>query len=355
MSHLFTPLKIKEVEFRNRIFVSPMCQYSSVEGMPTDWHLVHLVSRAVGGAGLVMVEATAVSRQGRISPDDSGIWADDHIRGFQRITRLVKDQGAIPGIQLAHAGRKASTRKPWLGGGPLAKNEHPWQTLAPSAVPFADGYPAPKEIDENDLDELLQQYETAARRALEAGFKTVEIHMAHGYLLHQFLSPLSNKRIDKYGGSFENRIRFPLEVARVVRDNWPDHFPLFVRISVTDWADSGWDLEQSIQLAKSLKEIGIDLIDCSSGGLIPGVKIPAAPGYQTGFAAEIRRQAGIKTAAVGMITEPHQAEHILTTGQADAVFMAREMLRNPYWPLKAARELGDDVEWPHQYQRAKQK
>ena len=276
MSHLFTPLKIKEVEFRNRIFVSPMCQYSSVDGMPTDWHLVHLVSRAVGGAGLVMVEATAVSRQGRISPDDSGIWADEHIRGFQRITRLVKEHDAAPGIQLAHAGRKASTRKPWLGGGPLAENEHPWQTLAPSAFPFAEGYPAPKEINENDLDELLQQYETATKRALEAGFETVEIHMAHGYLLHQFLSPLSNKRTDKYGGSFENRTRFPLEVARVVRDNWPEHLPLFVRISVTDWADGGWDLEQSIQLAKSLKEIGIDLIDCSSGGLKPGVKIPAA-------------------------------------------------------------------------------
>jgi 2,4-dienoyl-CoA reductase-like NADH-dependent reductase (Old Yellow Enzyme family) len=355
MSHLFTPLKIKEVEFRNRIFVSPMCQYSSVEGMPTDWHLVHLVSRAVGGAGLVMVEATAVSRQGRISPDDSGIWADEHVRGFQRITRLVKEQGAVPGIQLAHAGRKASTRKPWLGGGPLAENEQPWQTLAPSAVPFTEGYPTPKEMDENDLDELLQQYETATKRALEAGFETIEIHMAHGYLLHQFLSPLSNKRTDKYSGSFENRTRFPLEVVRVVSNNWPDHLPLFVRISVTDWAEGGWNLKQSIQLAKSLKDIGIDLIDCSSGGLVPGVKIPTAPGYQTGFAAEIRRQAGIKTAAVGLITEPHQAEHILTTGQADAVFLAREMLRNPYWPLKAAWELGDDVEWPQQYQRAKLK
>ena len=355
MSHLFTPLKIKDIEFRNRIFVSPMCQYSSVEGMPTDWHLVHLVSRAVGGAGLVMVEATAVSREGRISPDDSGIWTDEHVRGFQRITRLIKEQGAVPGIQLAHAGRKASTRKPWLGGGPLAKNEHPWQTLAPSAVPFAEGYPAPKALEENDLDELLQQYETATKRAVEAGFETMEIHMAHGYLLHQFLSPLSNKRTDKYGGSFENRTRFPLEVARVVRETWPDKLPLFVRISVTDWADGGWDLEQSIQLAKSLKEIGIDLMDCSSGGLITGVKIPVAPGYQTGFAAEIRRQVNIKTAAVGLITEPHQAEHILTTGQADAVFLAREMLRDPYWPLKAARELGDDVEWPPQYQRAKRK
>jgi 2,4-dienoyl-CoA reductase-like NADH-dependent reductase (Old Yellow Enzyme family) len=355
MSHLFTPLKIKDIEFRNRIFVSPMCQYSSVEGMPTDWHLVHLVSRAVGGAGLVMVEATAVSREGRISPDDSGIWTDEHVRGFQRITRLIKEQGAVPGIQLAHAGRKASTRKLWLGGGPLAKNEHPWQTLAPSAVPFAEGYPAPKALEENDLDELLQQYETATKRAVEAGFETTEIHMAHGYLLHQFLSPLSNKRTDKYGGSFENRTRFPLEVARVVRETWPDKLPLFVRISVTDWADGGWDLEQSIQLAKSLKEIGIDLMDCSSGGLITGVKIPVAPGYQTGFAAEIRRQVNIKTAAVGLITEPHQAEHILTTGQADAVFLAREMLRDPYWPLKAARELGDDVEWPPQYQRAKRK
>lgn len=350
MSKLFSPLNIREIRFKNRIFVSPMCQYSSEEGMPTDWHLVHLGSRAVGGAGLIIMEATAVSPEGRISPRDSGIWSDAHARALRRITHFIQSQGAIAGIQLAHAGRKAATQPPWEGRGPI---ENPWQTLAPSAIPFDSNYPAPKEMSLADIDALVAQFEAAARRSLEAGFQVAEIHAAHGYLLHEFLSPLSNRRKDEYGGSFENRARLLLRVARAVRAVWPGSLPLFVRISATDWAEGGWDLAQSIRLAGLLKESGIDLIDCSSGGVIPGVKTPAGPGYQTAFAAEIRREAGIMTGAVGLITAAAQAEHIIRSGQADAVLLARELLRNPYWPLQAAKKLGVEVDWPVQYLRSK--
>ncbi|HKJ45447.1 MAG TPA: NADH:flavin oxidoreductase/NADH oxidase [Balneolales bacterium] len=352
MSQLFTPLKIREVTFKNRIFVSPMCQYSSIEGLPTEWHMVHLGSRAVGGAGLIITEATAVVPEGRISPDDMGIWSDKHAEALKPITRFLKEHGSVPGIQLGHAGRKASTAAPWLGGKPVDEHNRGWQTVAPSAVPFGD-YPAPVELTKGDLQLLLTEFKAAAVRSLEAGFEVAELHMAHGYLLHQFMSPLSNKREDEYGGSYENRVRFPLEVAKAVRDIWPQTHPLFVRISVTDWAEGGWDLEQSIELAKEFKKIGIDFVDCSSGGLVSYAKIPARPGYQVRFAEEIRKNADIPTGAVGIITQPNQAEQILVTGQADAVLLAREFLRDPYWPLHAAKALGDDIEWPVQYQRAK--
>jgi len=353
MSRLFSTLTLRELVFRNRIFVSPMCQYSSRDGIPTDWHLVHLGSRAVGGAGLVMVEATAVSPQGRISPDDSGIWSDAHAEGYAPIARFIREQGAVAGMQLAHAGRKASTDAPWKGGGPLSPDKRGWQPIAPSPVPFAPGHPVPREATAEDLENIRQQFVEGAEHAKKAGFQLIEIHMAHGYLLHQFLSPLSNLRKDEYGGSLENRMRFPLAVARAVRDVWPASLPVFARISATDWVEGGWDLKQSVELAKRLKETGIDLIDCSSGGTVAKASIPLGPGYQTPFAAAIRREAGIVTAAIGLITEPVQAEQIIATSMADAVFLAREMLRNPYWPLAAARELKVDVSWPVQYERAK--
>jgi 2,4-dienoyl-CoA reductase-like NADH-dependent reductase (Old Yellow Enzyme family) len=353
MSMLFSPLKIKDIEFKNRIFVSPMCQYSSQNGLPTDWHLVHLGSRAVGGAALIMVEASAVSPEGRISPADSGIWSSDHTREFKRITRFVKSQGAVPGIQIAHAGRKAATDLPWRGGRPLSEEAGGWQPIAPSPVPFDDGYQAPREMTRADLDKVLSQFMEAAGRSFEAGFEVLEIHMAHGYLLHEFLSPLSNRRIDEYGGSLENRMRFPLRVAEGVRKTWPDHLPLFVRISATDWVEGGWDLAQSIELSRRLKGIGIDLIDCSSGALAPKARIPAGPGFQVPFSAAIRKEAQISTGAVGFITHPVQAEQIVATGQADAILMAREFLRQPYWPLHAATALGVDIPWPEQYLRAK--
>jgi 2,4-dienoyl-CoA reductase-like NADH-dependent reductase (Old Yellow Enzyme family) len=353
MSQLFAPLKLRELTFRNRIFVSPMCQYSSLDGMPTDWHLVHLGSRAVGGAGLVMVEATAVSPEGRISPDDSGIWSDAHADAFRPITRFIREQGAAPGIQLAHAGRKASTDRPWLGGGPLGPEKRGWQPVAPSPLPFAPGHPVPREATKADLEKIRSQFVDAAKRAEAAGFQVVEIHLAHGYLLHEFLSPLANQRKDEHGGSLENRMRFPLSIAQAVRDVWPAGLPVFVRISATDWVDGGWDLAQSVELSKRLKGMGIDLIDCSGGGVVPQAVIPLGPGYQTPFAAAIRKEAGIATAAVGLITEPVQAEQIIATGQADAVVMARELLRNPYWPLEAARKLNAEIAWPVQYLRAK--
>ncbi|GFE59753.1 NADH:flavin oxidoreductase/NADH oxidase [Geobacter sp. AOG2] len=353
MSKLFTPLAMRSVTFRNRIFVSPMCQYSSRDGMATDWHMVHLGSRAVGGAGLVMVEATAVSPEGRISPDDSGIWNDDHVAAFKPITRFIRKNGAVPGIQLAHAGRKASCDLPWLSGGPLGPDVRGWQPLAPSPEPFAPGHPVPHELSPADLDMVENQFRAGARRALAAGFQVVEIHMAHGYLLHEFLSPLSNLRKDDYGGSLENRFRFPLRVARAVREEWPLDLPLFVRLSCVDWAEGGWSLDQSTQLCCLLKDIGVDLIDCSSGFVASGERVPFAPGFQVPFAAAIRAGAGVPTGAVGVITDPAQAEQILVTGQADAVFLAREMLRDPYWPLHAARELGVEVAWPDQYLRAK--
>jgi len=350
---LFEPLTLRGITFRNRVFVSPMCQYSAEDGLPDDWHLVHLGSRAVGGAALVLTEATAVSPEGRISPVDTGLWNDEQAAAFRRITRFIRAHGAVPGIQLAHAGRKASTRKPWLGGGPLGANEHPWQTVAPSAIPFADGYPAPRALTVREIDDVVAQWVAAARRARDAEFDVIELHMAHGYLAHQFLSPLSNRRTDEYGGSLENRMRFALRVAAAVRAEWPERFPLFVRISATDWADGGWDIEQSVRLSEELRDIGVDLIDCSSAGNVAGVTAPASPGYQVPFAERIRAEARIATGAVGLITGPDQANAIVAEGRADVVIMARELLRDPYWPLHAALKLGAEVPWPDQYLRAK--
>lgn len=321
--------------------------------MPTPWHQVHLGCRAVGGAGLVMVEATAVSPEGRISPDDSGIWSDTHIAGFQPVARFIREQGAVAGIQLAHAGRKASTNAPWRGGGFLGPRERGWTPVAPSPIAFHGEWEPPRELRESELEDIVRQFRASAERSLKAGFQLIELHMAHGYLLHQFLSPLSNHRNDAFGGSFENRIRFPLQVARAVRDIWPDELPLFVRISATDWVNGGWDLEQSVRFCHELKRIGIDLIDCSSGGLVPDARIETGPSYQVPFAHAIRRECRIATGAVGMITEPRQAEDIIAEGKADAVLMAREFLRDPYWPLHAAKELGTDLPWPRQYGRAK--
>ena len=353
MKTLFSTIKLREKTFKNRIFVSPMCQYSSDNGLPGDWHLVHLGSRAVGGAALVMVEATAVSPEGRISPWDSGIWSDEHARAFKRITAFIKEQGAVPAIQLAHAGRKASTDVTWRGGKPLSKSNGGWEPVAPSAVPFDQESPMPHEVTPDQIESLVSLFVLAARRSLDAGFETLELHMAHGYLLHEFLSPISNHRQDQFGGTFENRARFPLKVAQAVRAVWPKHLPLFVRISCTDWVEGGWDLDQSIAFSKMLKQAGVDLIDCSSGALAPDAVIPAGPGFQVPFAASIRKEAGIATGAVGFITSPVQAEQITATGQADVVLLAREMLRQPYWPLHAARSLGVDVPWPDQYGRAK--
>ena len=354
MSVLFSPLKLREVVFRNRIFVSPMCQYSSRDGFPTDWHLVHLGSRAVGGAGLVMMEATAVAPWGRITPSDSGLWSEDLAEAFSSLTRFLKDQGAVPGVQIAHAGRKASTDLPWRGGGPLGEEDGGWLPVAPSSVPFGPGHPTPREMTEADIRSLVERFANAACFARTAGFEVVEIHMSHGYLLQQFLSPLSNRREDAYGGSLENRMRFPLEVVGAVRAAWPAHLPLFVRINATDWAEGGFDVPQALRLAAELKRAGVDLIDCSSGGTVPDAKIPAGPGFQAPFAAAIRREIGIATGAVGLITSPAQAETIVGTGMADAVLLGREMLRDPYWPLRAARALGVEVDyWPPQYLRAR--
>ena len=353
MSRLFSPFTLRELTFRNRIFVSPMCQYSSKGGIPTDWHMVHLGSRAVGGAGLVMVEATAVSPEGRISPDDSGIWNDEQAAAFAPIARFIRTQGAVPGIQLAHAGRKASTDIPWKNGAPLALDNGGWQPVAPSPAPFAPGYPEPTELTHDALKTVCSRFVDAAHRALGAGFQVVEIHMAHGYLLHEFLSPLANRRTDEFGGTLENRILFPLSIAREVRQIWPQELPVFVRISANDWVEGGWELAQSIELSRRLKELGIDLIDCSSGGLLPQAFVPFGPGFQTPFATAIRQQVGIATGAVGFVTQPAQAEQIIATGLADAVLLAREMLRDPYWPLHAASSLGVDIPWPPQYERAK--
>lgn len=367
-SKLFTPLKIKTIEIKNRIWVSPMCQYSSVNGHPTDWHFVHLGSRAVGGAGLIMVEATAVSPEGRISPDDSGIWSDDHIAGFKKINDFIKNHGAVCGIQLAHAGRKASTSAPWFGDKVLSESERGWKTVAPSSVPFDLSEPKPQEMSLSDIKKAISDFEKAAERSLKAGFQVLEIHMAHGYLMHQFLSPISNLRKDQYGGTLANRMRFPLEVAKAVRNIWPADLPLFARISATDWAgginelsgiaekkasgEESWNLSQSIILCRELKTIGIDLIDCSSGGTLTNAQIPVGPGYQVPFAQAIRKESEIMTAAVGMITDPLQAEAILQEQQADAIFMAREFLRDPYWPLHAARSLGVKIQKPVQYGRS---
>ncbi|MEW6673124.1 MAG: NADH:flavin oxidoreductase/NADH oxidase [Thermodesulfobacteriota bacterium] len=353
-SQLFSSFRLKGVEFKNRIFLSPMCQYSGTEGMPADWHLVHLGSHAVGGVSLVLTEAVAVSPQGRISPHDLGIWSDAHTQALKRISCFISQQDAVPGIQLAHAGRKASCDAPWRGGGLVPADKGGWQPLAPSPLSVDEVSPPPREMSKQDIEETVSVFAAAARRSLEAGFKVIELHMAHGYLLHEFLSPLSNQRRDEYGGSLENRMRLPLRVAETVREVWPADLPLFVRISSTDWIEGGWDLPQSIELCIRLKTIGVDLIDCSSGGLLPAAAIPVGPGYQTPFAARIRSAAGIATGAVGLITNPVQAEQIISTGQADAVIMGRELLRNPYWPLSAAKALNADIPWPPQYLRAKQ-
>jgi 2,4-dienoyl-CoA reductase-like NADH-dependent reductase (Old Yellow Enzyme family) len=353
MAHLFDALVIRDLKFANRAFVSPMCQYSSTDGRANDWHLVHLGSRAVGGAGLVLTEATAVLPEGRISPQDLGIWSDDHIEPLARIVRFIHEQGSVAGMQLAHAGRKASTYRPWDGQGKVPETEGGWNNVvAPSAVAFADHYPLPQAASKQEIQAIVAAFGEAARRACEAGFRVVEIHAAHGYLIHEFLSPLSNQRTDAYGGSFENRTRILREIVAAVRRSWPERAPLFVRISATDWVDRGWDLQQSIELARQVKDLGVDLIDCSSGGNVAQAKIPVGPGYQTAFAERIRRESGVMTGALGMITSAVQAEHILATGQADAVIIAREMLRDPYWPLRAARELGQTISWPVQYLRA---
>jgi len=351
--HLFDSYTIRAVTFRNRIFVSPMCQYSSEDGLPNDWHLIHLGSRAAGGAGLVMVEASGVSPTGRITAWDSGFWSQQHADAFRRIAAFVERNGAVSGIQLAHAGRKASTDVPWRGGRVIRDGPHSWQTVAPSPIPFRDGEPIPHELTTAEIEAIVEQFVRSTALALDAGFRVVELHMAHGYLLHEFLSPLSNVRQDEYGGSLENRMRFPLRVAERVRQTWPDHMPLFVRISASDWADGGWDLAQSIEFAKRLRDLGVDLIDCSSGGAVPGAKIELGPGYQVPFARAIRAEVGVATGAVGLITEAHQADEIIRSGSADAVLLARELLRDPYWPLHAAHILGVDVPWPDQYQRAK--
>lgn len=329
-----------------------MCQYSAKEGHPSRWHLVHLGSRAVGGAALVMAEATGVQEIGRISPGDTGLYRDTHVEAWRPIVEFIREQGAVAGIQLAHAGRKASTAAPWLGGQPIPVNAGGWVPVAPSAIAFDSEYTTPKELTIAEIDEVVASFAKAAQRALQAGFQIVEVHAAHGYLLHEFYSPLSNQRKDEYGGSFENRIRLVSRVAKTVRELWPETLPIFVRISATDWREGGWDLEQSVELCRRLKGLGVDLIDVSSGGLVPGVSIPVGPGYQVGFAATIRREAGIATGAVGVITNPEQAETIVSSEQADIVLLAREMLRDPYWPRRAAQALGAKIKAPVQYERA---
>jgi 2,4-dienoyl-CoA reductase-like NADH-dependent reductase (Old Yellow Enzyme family) len=353
MSHpLFSPFRIRSVEFANRIGVSPMCQYSSQDGFATDWHLVHLGARAQGGAGLVTLEASAVTAEGRISPADLGIWKDDHIPALERIARFIHSQGARAGIQLAHAGRKASMTPPFVGERLIPPAEGGWQPVAPSVLAFSSNYAVPLALDQAGIDATIEAFRQAARRAFAAGFDYVEIHAAHGYLIHEFLSPLANQRTDAYGGSFENRTRLALEVVDAVRAEWPAHLPLFVRISATDWAESGWNIDESVQLAHLFRDHGVDLIDVSSGGQIPNAKIPIGPGYQVEFAARIRREANIPTAAVGLITDPVQANDIIAKGEADLVFLARAMLRDPYWPLRAAAALGETASWPAQYLRA---
>jgi 2,4-dienoyl-CoA reductase-like NADH-dependent reductase (Old Yellow Enzyme family) len=358
MPHLFDTLKLRGLTLRNRIAVSPMCMYSSEDGFANDWHLVHLGSRACGGAALVIAEATAVEPEGRISPGDLGLWKDDHIEFLKRVTTFIKSQGAAPGIQLAHAGRKASTYSPHVRSqkGYIPMGQGGWKPVAPSPIPFDPTAPMPEELTTDGIQRVIHKFVEAATRALAAGFEVVEIHSAHGYLLNEFLSPLSNHRHDKYGGSFENRTRLVREVASAVRKVWPDEKPLFLRISATDWKEpNGWTVEQSVELAKVVKGLGVDLIDCSSGGLVPDAKVPATPGYQVPFAEKIRREAGIATGAVGLITSTEQADHIIRDGQADLVLLARQFLRDPYFPLHAATELHVDIPWPKQYDRAKGK
>lgn len=351
--NLFDPLPQRSLTLRNRLVVSPMCEYSAIDGVPNDWHMVHLGSRAVGGAALVITEASAVSAQGRISPQDTGLWNQAQLQAWQPITRFIKAQGAIAGMQLAHAGRKASTLRPWDGHGPVPAGQGDWPTVAPSALPFDAGWPAPQALDEAGIQAVIADFRAAAQRALAAGFELIEVHAAHGYLLHQFLSPLSNRRDDRYGGSFENRTRLVREVIVAVREVWPAELPLWLRLSATDWVgEGGWDIGQSVELARQVKSLGVDLVDVSSGGLLPHAKIPLAPGYQVPFAAQIRREAGIATGAVGLITGAEQAAQIVANGDADVVLIARESLRDPYFPRRAAQQLGAKIDAPAQYRRA---
>jgi len=354
MTNIFDSYTVRGVTLRNRIGVSPMCEYSADDGMPNDWHFVHLGSRAVGGAGLVITEATAIEARGRISPQDTGIWSDTQADAWARITRFISSQGAVAGIQLAHAGRKASTVRPWEDGVSVADEDGGWEPVAPSALAFDEGYRTPHALEPDEITQIVQSFAEAAVRSDRAGFDWLELHGAHGYLMHEFLSPLSNQRTDEYGGSFENRIRFSLETARAVRTVWPENKPLTVRFSCTDWTEGGWTLEETIDLARQLKAEGVDLIDCSTGGNVPRARIPVGAGYQVPFAEAIRREAGIATAAVGMITAPAQADEIIRNGRADLVLLARASLRDPYWPLHAARELRqtDKLTPPLQYGRA---
>ena len=353
LPHLFAPLTIRAVTIRNRIGVSPMCQYSSAEGFANDWHLVHLGSRAVGGAGLVMTEAAAVDARGRISPADLGIWDDRHVAGLQRLAAFIRGQGAVAGIQLAHAGRKASTSPPWEGGRAVPPERGGWQPVAPGDEPFDAASPVPEALDRDGIAGVVAAFRAAAARAKAAGFQVVEIHAAHGYLIHEFLSPLTNRRTDEFGGSYDNRTRLLKQVCRAVREVWPAELPLFVRVSSSDWADGGWRAEDTVALAHHLSSVGVDLVDCSSGGIAPGIPVPAGPGYQVPFSQRIKDTTPMLTAAVGLITSPAQADQIIRNEQADLVLLARGMLRDPYWPLQAARALGHDVPWPNQYLRAK--
>jgi 2,4-dienoyl-CoA reductase-like NADH-dependent reductase (Old Yellow Enzyme family) len=352
MPHLFEPLPIRSVTLANRIAVSPMCEYSSVDGFSNDWHLVHLGSRAVGGAALVFTEATAVTAAGRISPQDLGIYDDGHVAGLARIVRFIHEQKTLAGIQLAHAGRKASTARPWEGGGAIPRERGGWEPLGPTGEPFAANYPVPCALKPGDIVNIVLAFRVAAQRALAAGFDVVEIHAAHGYLIHEFLSPLVNHRADEYGGSFDNRARLCLQIVDAVRRVWPERLPLFVRISATDWKAGGWDVDEAVMLARRLKDHGVDLVDCSSGGAVHDQEIVVGPGYQVPFAERIRREAGVPTSAVGLITQPAQADAIVRGGQADLVLLARELLRDPYWPLHAADALDQTVPWPAQYLRA---
>jgi 2,4-dienoyl-CoA reductase-like NADH-dependent reductase (Old Yellow Enzyme family) len=350
---LFAPLSIRDLRLRNRIAVSPMCQYCSTDGLVNDWHFVHLGSRAVGGAALVMTEASAIVPEGRISPKDLGIWKDDHIEGLARIAHFLAQHGAVPGMQIAHAGRKASTAEPWRGGHALEEGDGGWRPIyGPSPIPFDGKSPVPQELTLDQIARLVECFAAAADRVLQAGFQVLELHAAHGYLLHEFLSPLANRRNDIYGGSFEGRIRLICEVAGAVRKRWPERLPLFVRLSCVDWVEGGWTLEDTVALARRLKALGVDLIDCSSGAIVPGITIPLGAGYQVPFAERVRQEAQIMTGAVGLITAPAQADTIIRSGQADLVLLARQMLRDPYWPLRAARELGQEAPRPNQYLRA---
>lgn len=352
-SKLFSPLSIKSITLKNRIVISPMCQYSAKDGFANDWHLVHLGSRASGGAGLIIQEATAVSPEGRISPGDLGLWKDEHIEKLTSINSFIISQNSIPGIQLAHAGRKASCSSPWNGHKKLDTTQGGWETVAPSAIRFQETDTLPVALDKAGIDKVVSDFKAATKRAVSASFQVLEIHAAHGYLLHQFMSPLSNLRTDEYGGSFENRIRLTLEVVEAVQSEWTEKLPLFVRISATDWAEGGWNAEESVQLSKILKEKGVDLIDVSSGGLVSHQQIPLGPNYQVPFADQIKKETGILTAAVGLITEATQAEEIVASGKADLILFARESLRNPNLGLTFAHDLNADVEWPKQYERAK--